>query len=75
MRIERTKNEIVIRIPSDLDSNRLQRVLDLIRYGELTSKSSATQEQVDELSSEINKKWWSKNKDNFVKRGLLSIRT
>lgn len=63
MQVERLENEIVIRIPVDLDSKKLQNVLNLIRYGELTAKSEATQKQVDQMSSEINQSWWAKNRD------------
>ncbi len=68
MRVERLKDEILVRIPLELDSKRLQNILDLIRYGELTSKSDATQEQIDQLSSDINKSWWAKNRDKFIKK-------
>ncbi len=67
MQVERINNEIVIRIPSDMDTNRLQKILNLVRYGELTSKSTASQDEVDDLASEINKNWWTKNKSKFLK--------
>ncbi len=67
MRIERLENEILIRIPLTLDSDKLQSILDLIRYGELTAKSTGTQKEVDEFASDVNKSWWGKNKDRFVK--------
>lgn len=66
MKVERKNDEIVIRISSDLDTNRLQKFLNLLRYGELTAKSNANQAQVDELASEINKNWWAKNKRKFI---------
>ncbi|MEM6737174.1 MAG: hypothetical protein AAGC64_11085 [Bacteroidota bacterium] len=34
---------------------KLQEMLDLIRYAELTSKSTITQDEVDEFASEVNK--------------------
>ncbi len=68
MQVERLDKEIVIRIPLEMDSKKLQNVLDLIRYGELTAKSEATQEQVDQMASEINKSWWAKNRDKFIKK-------
>ena len=67
MQVERLDNEILIRISSNLDSKRLQSILDLIRYGELTSKSTGTQKQADKLASDANKSWWMKNKDRFIK--------
>ena len=67
MQVERLEKEILIRIPKDLDSEKLQEILDLIRYAELTTKSTATQDQIDELASEINKNWWKQNRSRFIK--------
>ncbi|MCV9388382.1 hypothetical protein [Reichenbachiella ulvae] len=66
MQVERSDKEIVVRITENLDSKRLQGILDLIRYGELTAKSEATQAEADELASSINKSWWAKNKSRFT---------
>lgn len=67
MRIERSSDEILIRIPASLDSEKLQSILDLIRYGELTSKSSLSQEDVDKLARSVNKSWWTKNRNKYIK--------
>ena len=66
MKVERTDNEIVIRIPNSMDVESAQRIIDYIRYLEITSKSQATQEDVDELSTEINREWWENNKGTFL---------
>jgi len=67
MKVERTNTEVLVRIKSEYDSDKLQEILDLIRYAELTSKSNATQTEVNELAAEVNKSWWDKNKNHFVK--------
>jgi hypothetical protein len=67
MIIERTNKEILIRIPNTVDLEGAQRIIDYIRYQEVTSKSKASQEDVDNLAVEINKDWWDKNKDTFLK--------
>ncbi|MEQ8338578.1 MAG: hypothetical protein RIA62_14575 [Cyclobacteriaceae bacterium] len=67
MRVERLDKEILVRIPLTQDSEKLQEILDLIRYAELTSKSKATQQEVDKFASEVNKSWWSKNRSRFIK--------
>lgn len=67
MQVERIDKEIIIRLSADQDSERLQNVLDLIRYGELTTKSNASQSDVDALSSQVNKNWWVRNKAKFIK--------
>jgi hypothetical protein len=40
--------------------------LNYLRYKELVAKSQATPDDVDELSKEVNKSWWEKNKDRFL---------
>jgi len=67
MKIERTDKEILIRIPNSVDKESVQRIIDYVRYQELTSKSKAKQEEVDKLAEEVNRDWWKKNKDSFLK--------
>jgi len=67
MIIERTEKEILIRIPNSIDIEGAQRIIDYIRYQVATAKSKAKQEDVDQLADEINRNWWEKNKDNFLK--------
>lgn len=58
MTVERTSSEIIIKLPSYVDIEGVQRLLDFILYKELTSKSEATQAQVDELVQEVKKGRW-----------------
>lgn len=67
MTIERVNNEFLIRIPDIVDPDKLQRLINYLIYQEATSQSEAKQEDVDQLSSEVNKNWWEKNKDRFLK--------
>lgn len=67
MIIERTDKEILIRIPNSVDVEGVQRIIDYIRYQEVTSESKATQESVDKLAEKINNDWWERNKDTFLK--------
>ncbi len=67
MQIERTNNEILIRLSSGTDLVGLQQILDYLKFREIASKSKATQKQIDELSSESKSSWWDKNKSRFVK--------
>lgn len=69
MVIERENNDIIIRISEgegNLDIKELQEILDYIIYRRLVTKSKATQDQIDELAKEVNKAWWSENKDRFL---------
>jgi len=67
MQIERTNKEILIRLSSGTDLIGLQRILDYLKFREIASKSKASQQQIDELSSESKSSWWNKNKSRFVK--------
>lgn len=67
MQIERTNNEILIRVAPNTDLTGLQRILDYIKFREIASKSKATQEQIDTLAKESKSTWWVKNKNRFIK--------
>jgi len=62
MILERTKNEILVRLPAYVDLTELQNMLDYLRYKELTAKSKAKQSDVDKLSKAVNKSIWTKVK-------------
>ncbi|MQY80110.1 MAG: hypothetical protein GH151_13110 [Bacteroidetes bacterium] len=66
MYIERTNDEIIIRLPKSVNAEGLQRLVDYPTYLELTSKSKAKQTDIDQLADKINKDWWTKNKNRFV---------
>lgn len=67
MQIERTNDEILIRVAANTDLTGLQRILDYIQFREIASKSKATQTQIDELAKESKSSWWEKNKSKFIK--------
>lgn len=67
MKIERTDEEIIIRLPASVDVEELQDFVDYVRYKEITSKFQVEQSEVDKLADEINKNWWSDNKAKFFK--------
>ncbi len=63
MTIERTEDEIIIRIPANIDIDDIQDMVDLIKNREIVSKSKATQQQIDELSKDVNRSIWRKIKE------------
>jgi hypothetical protein len=63
MILERTNNEILVRLPANLDLTELQNILDYLEYKETTSQTKAKQEDVDELADMVNKSMWNKTKD------------
>ncbi len=67
MLIERTSNEVIIRLPASVDTMGLQRFVDYLTYKEATTDSRATQEQIDKLARNVKKGWWKKNRKRFIK--------
>jgi len=67
MQVERINNEILIRLSGSTDTIGLQRLLDFLKFKEITSKSKATEDQIDEIANESKSDWWSKNKERFMK--------
>lgn len=67
MTIERTDKEVIIRLAASIDTEDLKDFFKYARYKELTSKSKATQEEIDGLADEINRNWWKVNRHRFIK--------
>ncbi|GHT09251.1 hypothetical protein FACS1894177_03200 [Bacteroidia bacterium] len=66
MIIERINNEVVVRIPSFVRFDEIQRMIDLMCYKEAVARSKAKQADVDKLAKEVNKGWWKKNRERFM---------
>lgn len=62
MIVKRQNNELLVRIKVGDKASKVQSILDYLRYEELTSKSEATQEDLDSLLKEIKKGRWNKIK-------------
>jgi len=67
MRIERKDNEILISVAAGTDLIGLQRITDYLKFREITSKSKATQKQIDTLAVKSKSAWWKKNESQFSK--------
>jgi hypothetical protein len=62
MIIERTKNEVIFRLPGKASVDDLQSVADLLKFLDISRKSKATQKQVNVLVKRIKKGRWNKTK-------------
>tara|TARA_R100000789_G_C2965981_1_gene139353 strand:- start:322 stop:531 length:210 start_codon:yes stop_codon:yes gene_type:complete len=62
MIVERKNNEILVRFSAGTKASRIQSILDYLRYEELTSKSNATEEDVENLVKESKISRWDKIK-------------
>ena len=66
MTIERTCEEIIIRLPDYVDTKGLQKLIDFLAYKEATAKSEAKQADVDKLANDLKAGWWAQNRDRFM---------
>ena len=55
MIVERQNNEILVRFSAGNKASKIQSILDYLRYEELTSKSKATEEDLESLLKEAKK--------------------
>ncbi|MBN1598812.1 MAG: hypothetical protein JW894_11000 [Bacteroidales bacterium] len=62
MIVERQNNEILVRFSAGTKISKIQSILDYLRYEELTSNSSATEDDVDVLVKSAKKGRWNKIK-------------
>ncbi len=62
MIVERKNNEIFVRFSVDTSVSKIQSILDYLRYEEITSKSSATEKDIDNLTKVSKKGRWEKIK-------------
>src|SRR5882757_3589305 len=67
MVIERTNNEVIFRLPADIDTASFERIVNYLKYKEAIRKSEGTDEQANKLADESKKRWWTENKNRFIK--------
>ena len=67
MKIERTAEEIIIRIPSSMNIDDIQQLIDYLTYKQIVSKSQATQKDVDLLVATVKQGRWSQRRNTFIK--------
>ncbi|MEQ8713222.1 MAG: hypothetical protein RIC80_09395 [Cyclobacteriaceae bacterium] len=67
MTVERTDNEIVIRVSADIDITQVQELLENLEFMETISKSKATEDEIEKLAREAKASSWKKNKEFFLK--------
>lgn len=67
MIIERTNNEIILRLPSNIDTIGFQRIISYLKYKEATVNSQAEENDVNNLANESKTNWWFENKNRFIK--------
>ncbi len=67
MTIERTVDEIIIRISSSMNVDDIQQLIDYLTFKQIAGKSQATQKGVDSLVSSVKKGRWAERRNTFIK--------
>jgi hypothetical protein len=67
MIIERTNNEVIIRLPGDIDIEDLQDLTDWLRYKEIARKAKVTQKDADLLVKQVKNGRWARTKAGLLK--------
>ena len=67
MTIERTAEEIIIRISSSMNVDDIQQLIDYLTYKQITQKSQASQKEVDLLVATIKLGRWAQRRNVFMK--------
>jgi hypothetical protein len=62
MIVEIQNNEILVRFKMGTKASKIQSILDYLKYEELTSKSTATEQDIEDLVNEAKKGRWEKIK-------------
>lgn len=68
MEIQRTDKEILFKLPANVDTLGLQKMIDYLKYKVATAESDAKQDDIDELAKESKASWWKENKHRFIKK-------
>ncbi|MCH8317099.1 MAG: hypothetical protein IIA88_01155 [Bacteroidetes bacterium] len=66
MTIERTKDEILIRLQSTMGFKKIEAWIEYFNVMDILSKSKGTEKEALKLAKEVNTKWWVKNKSRFL---------
>jgi hypothetical protein len=67
MTVERTNDEVIVRLSAAINVEELQRVLNYLTYKEVTATSEATQEEADQLARDLKEGQWAASRKRIVK--------
>ena len=63
--IDRTEDEILIRLPISTTPKSVQNALNFLSYVELGQSNQIKQSDIEKLVKETKGKWWADNKERF----------
>lgn len=66
MIIERTDNELILRLPLDFGTYNLDKITKYLKYAESTSNIHVDEGEISKIADESKKRWWSENKNKYI---------
>ncbi len=66
MTIERTKDEVIIRLPASLDTSDLEEMVNFLRFKEITGTSKASESDIEKLNKDVKKGRWEKQRAKLL---------
>ncbi|CAD5252377.1 MULTISPECIES: hypothetical protein [unclassified Imperialibacter] len=66
MIIERTKDEVIIRLPATLDTKDLEEMVNFLRFKEITATSKASEHDIEKLNKDVKKGRWAKQRAKLL---------
>ncbi|WOK07575.1 hypothetical protein RT717_02930 [Imperialibacter roseus] len=66
MIIERTKDEVIIRLPATLDTKDLEEMVNFLRFKEITATSKASEHDIKKLNKDVKKGRWAKQRAKLL---------
>ncbi len=66
MIIERTDNELILRLPIEIGTFNLDKITRYLKYLESNSDSIFDEDKVNEIADESKKRWWEENGIKYI---------
>lgn len=63
--IERTTDEIIIRLPASTKADDIQNILDYLSYRQAIEQIEVAESTIEQLAKEVKKGYWERNKHKF----------
>ena len=67
MIVERTENEMILRLPLDIGTYYLEKITHYLKYIEANSESVYDETEINNIAEESKMRWWQENKHKFIK--------
>lgn len=67
MVIERTENELILKLPNDIGTYYLDKITKYLKYVESNSEGEFDEEMINQIANESKNRWWQENQHKLLK--------